>query len=283
MVSPILTPPKPKDPDKVRLRVDMRQANQAILRERHLTPTIDDVIHELNGAKVLSKLDLTAGYHQLELHPDSRYITTFTTHLGLMRYKRLNFGISSAAEVFQNTIRQTLQDIASVKNLSDDIIIYGATQADHDKSLTAVFQRLKEQGLTLNRKKCEFNKNRLEFFGFIFSYGGISADPRKVESIKQADKPKDAAEVRSFLGMANYCSRFNSEFATVTEPLRKLTRKDTPWQWGVEQDAALSNLKDSLTSDATMAYFDPNMNTELIVDASPVGLGAILLQKDKSI
>lgn len=82
--------------------------------------------------------------------------------------------------------------------------------------------------------------------------------------------------------MANYCSRFIPDFATVTEPLRKLTRKDTPWQWGVEQDASLSKLKDSLTSDTTMAYFDPNMTTELIIDASPVGLGAILLQKDKS-
>lgn len=134
-VSPIVTPPKPKDLDKVCLCVDMRQANTAILRERHLTPTINDVIYELNGAKVFSKLDLTAGYHQLELHPDSRYITTFTTHLRLMRYKRLNFGISSAAEVFQNTIHQTLQGITGAKNLSDNIIIYAATQADHDKSL----------------------------------------------------------------------------------------------------------------------------------------------------
>ena len=92
-VSPIVTPPKPKDPDKVRICVDMRQANTAIQRERHITPTMDDVIHELNGAKVFSKLDLNAGYHQLELHPASRYITTFTTHLGLRRYKRLNFGI----------------------------------------------------------------------------------------------------------------------------------------------------------------------------------------------
>ena len=168
-----------------------------------------------------------------------------------------------------------------MKNLSDDIIVYGATQADHDKSLTAVFRRLKERGLTLNRKKCEFNKTRLEFFGFIFSDGGVSADPKKVDSIRQADKPKDAAEVRSLLGMANYCSRFIPDFATVTEPLRKLTRKSTPWQWGAEQDAALSTLRESLTSETTMAYFDPNRETELIVDASPVGLGAILLQKNK--
>ena len=86
----------------------MRRPNEAIRRERHLTPTVDDILADLNGAKIFSKLDLNAGYHQIELHPDSRYMTTFTTHVGLRGYKRLNFGISSAAEIFQNTIRETL-------------------------------------------------------------------------------------------------------------------------------------------------------------------------------
>ena len=259
----------------------MRQANTAIQGERHITPTMDDVIHELNGATVFSKLDLTAGYHQLELHPASRYITTFTTHQGLRRYKRLNFGISSAAEVFQNAICQTLQGISGVKNLSDDIIIHGKTQAEHDDTLRAVFQRLKERGLTLNRKKCEFDKSSLEFFGFIFSADGISADPKKVAAIKQASDPQDPTEVRSLLGMANYCARFIPDFATISAPLRELTKKDTQWIWGPEHAAALQTIKDSLTSDTVMAYFDPAKDTELIVDASPVGLGAILYQSDR--
>lgn len=101
-------------------------------REYHITPTMDNMIHELNGATVFSKLDLRAGYHQLELHPDSRYITTFTTCLGLRRYKRLSFGISSADEAFQNAICQTLQGLPGVKNLSDDINIYNA---EHDNNL----------------------------------------------------------------------------------------------------------------------------------------------------
>lgn len=75
-VSPIVAPPKPQDPDKVRICLDMRLANTAIERERHITPTMDDMIHELNGAPVFSKLDLRAGYHQLELHPDNRYTWT---------------------------------------------------------------------------------------------------------------------------------------------------------------------------------------------------------------
>ncbi|KAK7919301.1 hypothetical protein WMY93_010585 [Mugilogobius chulae] len=209
----------------------IEEANTAIERERHITPTIDDVIHELNGSTVFSKLDLRAGYHQLELHPDSRYITTFTTHLGLRRYKRLSFGISSAVEVFQNAIHQTLHGLKGVKNLSDDIIVYGTNQTEHDNNLRALFKRLKETGLTLNREKCEFNKTKLEFFGFIFSAGGVSADPKKVAAIQQAPNPKTPADIKSLLGMANYCSRFIKDFSSISEPLRKLTRQDTPWLW----------------------------------------------------
>ena len=102
-VSPIVTPPKPKSPEEVRICVDMRLPNKAIIRERHPTPTVDDIIYRLNGATVFSKLDLNKGYHQLKLDEDSRHITTFTTHRGLFRYKRLSFGINSAAEVFQHT------------------------------------------------------------------------------------------------------------------------------------------------------------------------------------
>ena len=103
-VSPIVTPPKPNEPDKVRLCVDMRQANQAIIRERHVMPTLDDVINDLNGSVVFSKCDLQKSYHQLVMNESSRYITTFSTHVGLFRYKRLNFGISSASEIFQHTL-----------------------------------------------------------------------------------------------------------------------------------------------------------------------------------
>ena len=99
-VSQIVVVPKPKDPSSIRMCIDMREANKAIMRERHITPTLDDILCDLNEAKIFSKLDLNQGYHQIELHPESRYVTTFSTHLGLRRFKRLNFGISSAAEMF---------------------------------------------------------------------------------------------------------------------------------------------------------------------------------------
>jgi hypothetical protein len=128
---------------------------------------IDELINDLNGAKVFSKLDLRAGYHQLELHEDSRYITTFSTHIGLYRYKRLNFGICSASEIFQEAIHNFIRDIPGAKNIADDIIIFGTNQKQHDIALEATLQRLEEKGLTLNREKCEFNKDEVEFFGLV--------------------------------------------------------------------------------------------------------------------
>ncbi len=280
-VSPIVVAPKPKSPGQVRVCVDMRQANQAIKRERHVTPTIKEIIGDLNGAKVFSKLDLNQGYNQLELAPESRYITTFGTHLGLMRYKRLNFGISSAAEIFQNVIRETLEGIPGALNISDDILVFGKTQSAHDHALEAVFLRLKERGLTLNKSKCEYSKDKVEFFGYVFSGDGIAPDPKKIEDIINLQTPTSASEVRSLLGMTNYCSRFIPDYATKTEPLRRLTHKDQPWEWTPEHDSAVNELKDALVKAPVTAYFDPVKDTELAVDASPVGLAAILSQKDQ--
>ncbi|CAB4015782.1 Hypothetical predicted protein [Paramuricea clavata] len=160
----------------------MRQPNRAIHRERHTTPTIDDLIHDLNGATVFSKIDLNSGYHQLELAPESRYITTFSTHRGLRRYTRLNFGTSSAAEVFQDAIQQVLSGIEGARNVSA-----------HFCARHAVFERLRSKNLTLNAKKCEFNKSSIEFFGYIFSRNGFSPDPKKVSAINNTSPqfPRD--------------------------------------------------------------------------------------------
>ena len=173
-ISPIVAAPNKKQPDKDILCVDMRQANRAIQRERHMMPTVDDMINDLNGSKVYFNLDLNVGYHQLELAPVSHYITTFSTHIGLQRYKKLSFGISSALEVFQNAIQQLLENIPEAKNLSEDIIIYGKTQEEHDKTLRDAMTKLREKNITQSKNKCEFNKDSLEFYEYIFSGEGIA-------------------------------------------------------------------------------------------------------------
>jgi hypothetical protein len=141
-VSPIVV--VPKKTGEIRLCVDMREANKAVQREKHPMPTVDELITDLNGATVFSTLDLASGYHQLELHPQSRHITTFTTHVGLRRYKRLMFGINAASEIFQNEIANLLVGLPDCKNISDDIIVYGRDDKEHDENLRGVLNRLQD-------------------------------------------------------------------------------------------------------------------------------------------
>ena len=217
----------------------------------------------------------------MELEESSRYITTLSTHVGLRRYRRLNFGISSAAEVFQDVIRETLSGLIGMLNLSDDILIHSATLEDHHARLRATLQRLAENDLTLHRNKCEFYTNSVEFFEYNFSSEGLQVDPKKVEAIRSASVPKNASEVQSFLGMATYCGRFIPNLATLSEPLRTLTRQDQPWEWDSTAEKAFNQVRSALLGEDIMAYFNPQQKTDVVVDASPVGLGAVLLQEGK--
>ena len=278
-VSPVVVVPKQND--EIRLCVDMRRANEAIIRERYPIPTVDEVLQSLNQSTVFSKLDLKWGYHQLELHPDSRSITTFTTHCGLYQYKRLMFGISSAPEVYQHVIQQSLQGCEGVANISDDIIIHGKNTEEHDRRLQRVLERLKEKNLTLNAEKCKFHMTQMVFMGLVLSDKGIGPAEDKVKAIVDAREPQSASEVRSFLGLANYNARFIPDFATVAEPLRRLTKKGVRFEFGEEQKNAFNELKRRLSSAETLGYFDKDAKTLIIADASPVGLGAILIQEQQ--
>jgi len=130
----------PKSNGKTRL--DMREANKAIIRERHIIPKLEDILTELSGATYFTKLDLTEGYHQIELKEESRHITTFATHLGLFRYKRLIFGISSAFESFQKQIEMAISDCPKTKNISDDILVWGNTLEEHNANLENALSKI---------------------------------------------------------------------------------------------------------------------------------------------
>ncbi|CAB4030059.1 Retrovirus-related Pol poly from transposon, partial [Paramuricea clavata] len=280
-VSPIVV--VPKKTGEIRLCVDMREANKAVKREKHLIPTLDELITDLNDATVFSTLDLTSGYHQLELEPESRHITTFSTHVGLRRYKRLMFGINAASEIFQNSIAELLTHLPGCKNISDDIIVYGRDVREHDENLNRVSTRLREHNARLNRDKCAFRKSEVIFYGHSFSAEGIKAAPQKINAIKTMQPPENPSEVKSLLGMAQYVSRFIPNYATITAPLRALTHQNSVWKWEIEEETAFRKLQNELTSDRVMAYFDPTKSTKVLVDASPTGLGAILMQDGKVI
>lgn len=279
-VNPIIIVPKPKS-DSIRLCVDMRIANTAIIRQPYQIPTIDELIHEFNGCTIFTKLDMNKGYHQLGLAPDSRDITTFATHRGLFRYTRLLYGASAAAELYQKCIEQVLAGIPLVRNISDDIIIGGKSPEDLLQRQEYVLQRLREKNITLNQSKCDFLKPSITYMGHVLSADGIAPDPRKLNTISSLKTPTNVKELRSFLGMITYCAKFLPHFATLTEPLRRLLKKKEAWNWSSEQEESFKTLKQLLLSTDILAYYNHEADTELITDASPVGLGAVLLQKQK--
>ena len=170
---------------------------------------------------------LKDGYHQIELSEDSRDITTFVTNKGLYRYKRLNFGISSASEMYQHIIEQVIQGCEGARNISDDIIVFGKTKQEHDARVCQVLERLRDRGLTLNPDKSKFCMDRLVFFGGnVLSRKGIAPEEVKVEAILHAKEPENVLEVRSFLGLVNFNARFIPDLAIIAEPLRRLTKKN---------------------------------------------------------
>ena len=149
-VNPVVIVPKPKG--DIRLCIDMRRANDAILPERHPIPTINDITQEMNGSCAFSKLHLKWGYHQLELTPVLRDITTFVTHCGLYRYKRLLSRVNSASEQYQHEMQRALAGLEEQVNISYDITVHGKNQEEHNARLESIIKRLCECGLTLNEE-----------------------------------------------------------------------------------------------------------------------------------
>jgi len=154
-VSPLVVATK-QDGD-VRVCVDLRPANEAIVRERHSMPTVEDLLHDFNGSIVFSKLDLKWSFHQVILDEASRDITTCVTHRGLFRYKRLMFGLCLAPEKYNKIIRDVLKNCQGCANIADNVIDYGKTLAEHDKNLIAVLDTLRESGLKVNEKNANFD------------------------------------------------------------------------------------------------------------------------------
>ena len=126
--------------------------------------------------------------------------------------------------------------------------------------------------------KCKFLKQNLEFFGMIFSTEGVRPDPKKISAFVNTATPSTVSEVRSLIGMANYISQFIPNFATITEPLRRLTHKGVKFVWQPEHEEAYYKLKTAMINSPVMSYFDISKKTRVVVDASPVGLSAILAQ-----
>ena len=241
----------PKGDGDVRVCVDMCRANGAIVRERHPIPTVEELVHDLNGSTVFSKIDLKWGFHQIPLSEESRHITTFVTHRGLYRYKQLMFGVTSAPKKYQQIICDVLKGCAGVANIADDLIVHDKDIEEHDVRLFAVLGRLSEVGLTVNGDKCQFRLTKLTFFGHELTSNGVNPSAEKVAAIRDARPPK----VRSFMGLVQYSAKFMPDLASIAKPIQELTRKGITFKWGAEQQRSFQELKKLITQAETLAYY----------------------------
>ena len=276
-ISPLVV--APKNNGEVRLCVDMRQANKAVIREKFVMPTVENLLPLLYGCGYFGKLDIKDAFHQLELAEWCRHITTFITKRGLFRFKRLMFGISCAPEIFQKVIQRVLLGLKNCFNYLDDIIVFAKSREELVNFMNEVKGRLDSYNIVLNMEKCVFETTKLQFLGHTITKEGIKPDNEKLRLIKEFRPPNSIEEMQSFLGLVIYVgSRFIPNISTMTEPLRSICKKGVTFEWKKEQHVAFELLKSAMSQELILGYYSPENRTQLYTDASPVGLGAVLVQ-----
>ncbi|UYV73824.1 K02A2.6-like [Cordylochernes scorpioides] len=254
--APMVIVPKPSSND-LRICVYLTALNKFVKKEHYPISLVEYTLEQMGGAKLFSKLDANSGF------------------------KRLPFGISSAPEVFQRKMINLLEGQSEVNCHLDDIVIWGATQEEHDERLRCVLRKLQDSGMTLNKEKCIFSVKEIKFLGPLITERGVLPDPNKVQAIREFPSPSSISEVRRFLGMVNFTGKFISDFSTILYPLNKLLVKRNDWGWDSAQEEAFEKVKKLLSTSPTLTLFDPKLPTTVSADASSYGLGAVILQKSE--
>ena len=263
-LNPLVVAEKPNG--DVRVCLDMRQTNRAIVREKHPVPTVEETFQEVSYAKVLSKLDLNMTFHQIELHPDSRDITTFAAPNSLYRYKRLLFGVNMAMEKFQQIMWQLSRIVPGRTTCT--MIFELLVQTTKSTTRTwRVIRQLEESGLTLNYEKCEIEVSSMVYIGGVLSGEGLRFSSDRVKAIVKAPAPQNVFEVRSFLSSVQLCKVYPKLCYNI--------------QRGLKQNETFHEIKDRLVRAPVMAYHRQGAPNRLTTDASPVGIAAILEQKQE--
>ena len=210
----------------VRICLDPRDLNKAILREHHHIPTLDDIAFKFKGMKHFTILDMKHGYWHIALTTQSSMLTTFNTPFGRYRYLRLPFGLHSSAEVFEKRVEQLFGDL-NVAIYFDDIAVAGRTQEEHDANLRKLLSRAREVNVKFNRNKVQLNKSEVSYRGHVVSNEGLSPDPDKVRAIEKMPSPTDKTGVQRLLGTLNFLAPYLPNMLVLTQPLRTLLKKHT--------------------------------------------------------
>ncbi|KAK1694757.1 hypothetical protein QYE76_011454 [Lolium multiflorum] len=275
----------PKKDGTWRMCVDCRAINNITIRYRHPIPRLEDMLDELSGAAVFTKIDLRSGYHQIRMKEGDEWKTAFKTKFGLYEWLVMPFGLTNAPSTFMRLMNHVLREFIGkfVVVYFDDILIYSRNESDHIIHIRHVLQVLRDSKLYGNLEKCTFCKDKVIFLGYVVSKHGVEVYVSKIEAIQNWPTPMNVSQVRSFHGLAGFYRRFVPNFSTIAAPLNELTKKGVVFEWGVAQDHAFDELKRLLTSAPLLALPDFNKQFEIECDASGIGIGGVLMQEGRPI
>jgi len=275
----------PKKDGTWRMCVDCRAINKITIKYRHPIPRLDDMLEDLSGACVFSKIDLASGYHQIRMQEGDEWKTAFKTKFGLYEWLVMPFGLTNAPSTFMRLMNHVLRPFISkfVVVYFDDILIYSRSLDEHVVHLSSVLTALRSHHLFAKLAKCTFCVDEVVFLGFVVGREGVKVDQEKVRAIQEWPTPTSASEVRSFHGLASFYRRFVRDFSTIAAPLNALTKKNVKFVWSEEQQKSFDVLKHALTTAPTLALPNFDLTFEIECDASGFGIGSVLMQNKKPI
>ena len=269
-----------RKPDKtIRLCVDYRELNKVTPLDRHIIPTLPDILDRVGQAAVLSKIDLTSGFHQIQVDAHSRDLTTFLSPRGKFRFVRMPFGLKNAPSHFQRCMEKVLQPVSRFAAVYiDDIIVFSDSWTQHLQHLQAVFQCFREASLTAKPSKCSFGKKELQYLGHNVGSGKVVVPQHRITALEQYKRPITKKTLRSFLGCMSYYRKFIPKYANMSALLTPSTSVSAPKvvAWTEEMDRAFELLKVSLVNNVTLTIPSLADTFTLHTDASGHGIGACL-------
>ncbi|XP_043229845.1 uncharacterized protein K02A2.6-like isoform X2 [Amphibalanus amphitrite] len=254
--------------------------NVASALETYPLPRVEELFAVLSGGAKFTKIDLKEAYLQLELDEQSRKFTTVSTHKGLFQATRLVFGIKSAVAVFQREMENLLAGIPHTAIYLDDICVTGRTPAEHLANVREVLRRLAAAGLKINAEKTVWVADEVQYLGHRITAAGIRPSAEKVRAVSEAREPASLQELRAFLGLVQYYSRFLPRLSTVAAPMYELEKKDVKWAWGERQKFSFQETKDLLAVAPVLVHYQQDKPLVLTADASPYGVAAVLSHPD---
>ena len=172
---------------------------------------------------------------------------------------------------------QILECCEGAIGITDDIIIHGKDNEEHDQNLHRLMRVAREHGLVFSGDKCEVKKDSVTFFGTVYNADGAHPDPKKVDAVHQMPSPDTPSQLQQFLGMVTYLSPFIQSLSTHIAPLQELLKKDSEFKWNTSHQEASDRIKELVCKDTTLHYFDVQKPVTIQVNASGKGLRATQL------